>query len=139
MAFDFVVTVNSVIDRLPNDLSQITATTEPVSSVSIETWVDEASSEISALFRSRGFTSANIPDDVVGMAKRAIRAYAASESLKAFGLVGNQYSTMLQEYEAIYTKYEGSNDRLGDQVKAGSKGLTRKSNSSPYLDRDMKL
>lgn len=132
---DFNVTVNSVIDRLPVDMSQVTATTDPVSTVAIQDWIDEASAELTSLLHSKGFSEDTLPSTVRDMMKRAVRSYAASQALKAFGLIGNQYSEHMASYERIYEKYS-QNQATGDRTR--SRSTTRKVKSK-YLDPNYKL
>lgn len=120
---NFDVTVNSVIDRLPHDLSQVTATTVPVSTTSIETSIEEASSEMVALVKQAGFSVDSLPPEAKPSIQRAVRAYAASQALKAFGLIGDQYSNMMQEYEEVYTKFDSKTRRLGAKTKARTKTM----------------
>lgn len=140
--FEFTVTVNSVLDRLPIDSTQITATTDPVSTVRIEGWIEEAANELSALMRSRGFTPTSIPEDVEGMMARAIRSYAASQSLKAIGMTGSTHQDIHSEYERIYSKYSEWKV-VGDHSTSGTNEsrsrASSRQRSSKYLDKDLKL
>lgn len=136
--FDFAVTVNSILDRLPMDSSQITATTEPINTGAIESWIEEATSEMASLMRQRGFTPDSISTEALGMAKRAIRSYASSEALKAFGLMGDQYSNALSEYERIFDKYKDDVAALRSERGTASTSGTRRSNSR-YLRKEKLL
>lgn len=135
-SFDFEVTINSVLDRLPIDSSQITATTEPISTVRIEDWIEEATGEVGAMLTSHGFYPDDLDSDVLAIAKRAVRAYASAEGLKAFGMIGDQYSEYLGEYERIYAKFSHSPEALGKR--SSSKSATR-SSKSIYLDKNYQL
>lgn len=131
----FDISVVQIIDRLPPDFSQITTTTIPVNTVLIEEFIEEASSDIINLLKQAGITSYN--DTIKAQVRRAITTYAVSESLKAFGLIGDQYRAMREEYDAIYDSFKKP-ERLGQGTRAVGRSVARTSRSR-YLNKDLKF
>ncbi len=124
-------TVNSVISRTPDvDLSQITATTEPVSTVSIEDWLDEALHELSALADNHGIDETN--ENVISQFQRASRAYASAQIIKR---LGGDWEPLMDKYQDTYDRYDQKPENVGgsaQKVKASSK-----KSSSDWTDKGL--
>lgn len=102
---DFSVTVDDVLEKLPLDTSQITATTEPVSTTDIEGFVQDASSELRAVIDRAGIGYDSINDDTKRQMQSAVEAYAVAEALDAMGVTGRQYDKYRGKWEEARDRY----------------------------------
>lgn len=102
---DFSVTVSDVLEKLPLDTSQISATTEPVSTTDIEGYVQDASSELRAVLDRAAINIASINDDTKRQMQSAVEAYAVAEALDAMGVTGRQYDKYRDKWRDVYDRY----------------------------------
>lgn len=126
----FNVGITDILDKLPYDSSQITATTEPISTVKIEGFIKQVEGELVALLRKAGIRPESMSQEVSDQMAVAVRAFATSESLKALGSHGSEMDRYHQEYRDIYVRYDERPERLSGvstkvKTNSGSRSKSR--------------
>jgi hypothetical protein len=135
----FGVTILDVIENLPIDASQITATTAPISTVSLESWILEGEDDLTSVLRRAGHDPSSVSDEIRGQMRKAVRAYATAQALKAYGLVGAQYQDYLGEYQRLYERFQEdpttiSGTTVTTRTGKASQSVTRRD----YMRKDYK-
>jgi hypothetical protein len=99
------VTAADVIRHLPIDASQITATTVPLSTVDIDVFIQDGTSEIMGIVGKDGVELADLTGDALVQVQAAVKAYAVAESLDAIGVRGSEYDKWRRKWEDIRDRY----------------------------------
>jgi hypothetical protein len=99
------VTAADVIRHLPVDASQITATTVPLSTVDIDVFIQDGTSELMGVIGKDGLDSTDLSGDALVQIQAAVKAYAVSESLDAIGVRGADYEKWRRKWEDIRDRY----------------------------------
>lgn len=122
-SYTFGVVAADVAAELPGiDASQIGASTEPVSTTDLTTWINDGSAKLAALLASAGITaSASMDADAHDTIAAAVREFAVYRALLVMGVGGDRLREAREAWQITWALYSNRPEQLGD---AYTDGLT---------------
>lgn len=133
---DFGVTVNDVLEKIPLDTSQITSTTEPVSTVSLAGFIQDASSDLRGLLERSGLKVDSLGADTLRQMKTAVEAYVVAEALDAMGFMSMEARKYRQKWTDLYDRYSANPSTLADQRSRFKSNVRPKTRRAEFVGTD---
>lgn len=133
---DYNVTASDVLDKIPLDTSMIDGSSEPVSTTTIDGYIDEAASELSGLLRRADVDGTKLEAEAEKHIQTAILNYAAAETLSKLGHTGRDYTQKRARYEDVKQTLKGSAKQLDTERGGGVKSTVNTSRATSEFQRD---
>lgn len=115
------VTVDMVLDTLPVNTTQVTATSNGLNLGLVEGYISRAAGQVNALLVRHGMSPESLDPNSSQVAQDAIVAYSAAYSLERLGASPDQIERRLREYKELINTLKTDPQSLGsaqDQVSA---------------------
>lgn len=110
----YQVSVQDVLDTLPANTSNVTATSNGLNTSQIEKYIARASGQITALLVRHGIDPVSVGDDEVELIRDAIIAYASGCSLDRIGASSEQVNRRYDEWKRLVEIISTRPQNLGE-------------------------
>lgn len=108
----FGVTAADVLERVPFDTTQVSATSRPISTGDIETYIQDGSSSFVAVLTRAGLDPDSLNDDTMRQVRDAVEAYAVAECLDVIGISSQTMRNARQKYDDLLERYSSKPSML---------------------------
>lgn len=116
------------------DDANIGASTEPVSTTNLTTWINDGAARFNAALRKSGITgSASMDADAHQAVAVGVKMYAVHKALLVLGHTGPSLDAAEREWLSIFAEYSNQPQQLGD---AYDDGLTTATDGITESDRE---
>lgn len=109
---DFSVTTDDVKGRLPIVGDEIGAGTQPVSNGDVDSYIQDAESELTALLKNADLDPSDLTDDTKRQIQEAVEKKAASEVMLQLDHGGERLDDFREAWDDVRRRLEQSHDRL---------------------------
>lgn len=116
----FGIVAADILPDLPIDTSAISATSIPLSTGDLTTWIEDASAQLVAVIQRAGLDPASLDDNTQAQMRQAVKAYALGKSLGVLYLTSASEAA-LTRWDSIKAHYSASPRSLAGR---GSRVLT---------------
>jgi hypothetical protein len=144
--YDYNVTVDNVLDRIPMNTSQIGPSTEPIDTGDVEDAIDGAASDVSGAIERNGIDGSDLSDEAHRQLEKVVRDGAAAEIMRRTGHVDSStYDSLETDYDEAANKYADSShldrDDGGGRVESSVGGDNRipDEQRSPFRGTDWEM
>lgn len=97
------------------DDANIGASTTPVSTTNLTTWINDGASRFNTVFaKSGGTPSADVDADAHQAIATGVKMYAAHKAMLVMGVMGPALEEARNEWLAIYTEYSNRPQQMGN-------------------------
>ncbi len=98
------------------DASSITATTRPLSTQKLETWISDGASQLNALLdRHTIDPTADLDDNTHALVKEAVKAFAVAKALLVMNKGGEVYRAAWERWRTVFESYQNVPTNLGKE------------------------
>jgi hypothetical protein len=102
---DLQVTVDDVLAELPLDTSQVTSSSEPVSTGDIENWIQDGTSELANTLKRSGVVVDQLDGDSLQQLQKAVESYAVAQALDATGFLSERMEKYRRKWRELRDRY----------------------------------
>lgn len=107
----FGVTYTDVLPDLPVNAASISATSVPVSTSDLTSYIEDAGGQLAGVMQIAGLDPTGLTDDALTQARAAIRSYCVGKVLQHLGYSGAKLDGAFSRWQAEYDRYK-ANPRL---------------------------
>jgi len=136
----FSVTSDDVLERVPFDTTNVGASSKPVSTGDIDTYIQDASSRMVAVLTRAGLDPGALNDDTERQIQDAIESYCVAEILDVIGVgSGQQITRYRQNFNQLLDEYKRNPSMLSTSNSGRVKSNISQSTTKPdaeFIDTD---
>lgn len=107
----FSVTYTDVLPDLPINSASISASSTPISTGDITSYIEDAGSQLAGVMQIAGLDPSALDDDATQQAEAAIKSYAVGKCLQHLGYSGAKLDGAFSRWREQYDRYK-ANPRL---------------------------
>lgn len=114
--YTYSLTYADVVAELPGiDSGSVTATTEPLSTSTINQYIEDGAAKLNSVLIARGITpAADMGETDHAALVGAVKSYAVSKCLYVLGAVGDSYEQANERWLTVYAEYSNRPQQLGE-------------------------